>query len=140
MEPDPQVHAPRRTPEEPDRAVDLRAEAAALLAEAADLRAQRSARNLTPGAGAALSQSLLALKAGQQLQDHVAPGPTTLLALQGEALLHHGDEPVRLAEGHWAVCPTDPHSVEAVTDTVLLITVVPTGSTPDDTAASDTPR
>jgi len=70
-----------------------------------------------------VKQSLLALKAGQRLQEHPAPGVTTLLGVRGTAVLHHPGESVTLSEGVWAACPTEPHSVEATSDTVVLITV-----------------
>ena len=118
------VHATRRRPSPPEAPLDLHAAATALLDEAHGLAAGRSARTLTPGGGAALKQTLLALTAGQRLQDHVAPGPTTLTGIVGTAVLRHEDRDLTLAAGQWASCPTDPHSLEAETDTVLLITVV----------------
>ena len=118
-----QVHAPRRSPAEPDGPLDLRAAGRELLDKAAGLRAGRSARTLTPGRGARLKQSLLALKAGERLQDHLAPGPTTVLGIQGTAVLHHADASVTVTAGVWTTCPTEAHSLEAVSDTVVLITV-----------------
>lgn len=120
-----QIHAPRRTPAESNQPLDLEAVAGELLEEAAALAAGRSARTLTPGAGAALKQTLLALTAGQRLQDHVAPGPTTLLGVTGTAVLSDDEQRVTLTEGVWIPCPTGPHSLEAVSDAVVLITVVP---------------
>jgi quercetin dioxygenase-like cupin family protein len=127
------VHATRRRSAPADAPLDLQAAAAQLLDEARALSSGRLAQTLTPGAGAALKQTLLALTAGQQLQEHVAPGPTTLTGLVGRAVLHHGDSEVPLAAGQWAPCPTGPHTLEAETDTVLLITVVP-ATTPDRTS------
>jgi quercetin dioxygenase-like cupin family protein len=120
-----QVHAPRRTPIEADGALDLAVAADELLTEAGRLRSGRSARTLTPGSGAPLKQTLLALTAGRRLQDHLAPGPTTLLGVRGTAVLTHGREAVTLTEGVWAACPTGPHSLEAISDAVVLITVTP---------------
>ncbi|MFP4634225.1 MAG: LuxR family transcriptional regulator [Nitriliruptoraceae bacterium] len=120
-----QVHAPRRTPAEPSRPLDLEAVADELLREAEALASRRSARTLTPGAGVALKQTLLALKAGERLQDHVAPGPTTLLGVSGTAVLSDDEQRVTLTKGVWIPCPTGPHSLEAVSDAVVLITVVP---------------
>jgi quercetin dioxygenase-like cupin family protein len=119
------VHAPRRSPTEAHGPLDLGVTAKELLAEAGELRAQRSARTLTPGAGAGLKQSLLALKAGERLKDHVAPGPTTLLGVTGTAMLDSEEGEVTLSEGVWVVCPTGPHSLEATTDAVVLLTVTP---------------
>lgn len=122
------THAPRRSPTGVDGPIDLKALADELLDEARGLRSGRSARTLIPGAGAPHKQSLLALTAGQRLQDHVAPGPTTLLALRGTSVLSHGGDAVTLSEDMWAECPTDVHSLEAVSDTVVLLTVTPTGT------------
>lgn len=120
-----QVHAPRRTPTEADGPLDLAVAADELLTEAGELRSGRSARTLTPGSGAPLKQTLLALTAGQRLQDHLAPGPTTLLGVRGTAVLTRDREAVTLTEGVWAACPTGPHSLEAISDAVVLITVTP---------------
>lgn len=124
----PQTHAPRRTPALADQPADLHALAGDLLTEAGALASRRSARTLTPGAGAPLKQSLLALKAGEQLQEHVAPGPTTLLGIIGTVVLSDQRSAVTLTDGVWAACPDGPHTLEAVSDAVVLITVVATSS------------
>jgi quercetin dioxygenase-like cupin family protein len=120
-----QAHAPRRDPVGAEAPLDLQVAADELLAEAGQLNAGRSARTLTPGPGAPLKQTLLALTAGQHLQDHLAPGPTTLLGIRGEAVLTHDDAAMTLTEGVWAACPVGPHSLDAVTDAVVLLTVTP---------------
>ena len=120
------THAPRRTPTEANGPLGLAAVADELLAEAGQLRSGRSARTLTPGSGAPFKQTLLALTAGQRLQDHVAPGPTTLMGVRGTAVLTNGQESVTLDDGSWTPCPTGLHSLEAISDTVLLITVAST--------------
>lgn len=122
---DTQTHAPRRLPTEVEGPLDLRTAADELLDEASQLRAGRSARTLTPGSGSPLKQTLLALRAGQRLQDHLAPGPTTLLGIQGTAVLSDDGSSVTLTEGVWAPCPIGPHSLAAVSDAVVLITVTP---------------
>lgn len=120
-----QVHAPRRVPSEAEGPLDLRVAADELLAEAAGLHAGRSARTLTPGSGAPLKQTLLALRAGERLQDHRAPGPTTLLGVRGTAVLHFDGRSVSLSEHVWTPCPAGPHALEAISDAVVLITVAP---------------
>lgn len=119
------VHAERRNPASPEGPADLHVMARELLEEAGGLASRRSARTLTPGAGASLKQTLMALKAGERLQDHVAPGPTTLLGISGTVVLSDDDVRVELAEGGWATCPRGAHSLEAATDAVVLITVAP---------------
>jgi quercetin dioxygenase-like cupin family protein len=125
---DTRIHADRRAPEEVAGPLDLHATADGLLDEARQLRAGRSARTLTPGSGAPLKQTLLALTAGQRLQDHVAPGPTTLLGIRGTAVLSGGVHAVTLSDGVWAACPTGSHALEAISDAVVLITVAPADS------------
>lgn len=123
-----QAHAPRRTPANDGQPTDLQALAGELLAEAEALTARRSARTLTPGAGAPLKQSLLALKAGEQLQEHLAPGSTTLVGITGTAVLSDERSAITLSDGVWAPCPQGAHTLEAVSDAVVLITVVAAGS------------
>lgn len=119
------VHAPRREPTEAEGPLDLHATADELLAEARQLRSGRSARTLTPGPGAPLKQTLLALTAGQRLQDHLSPGPTSLIGIRGTAVLTDDQDAVTLTDGVWMPCPVGPHSLEAVSDAVVLITVTP---------------
>lgn len=116
-------HAPRRDPATAEGPVDLGELADDLLEEARQLRAGRSARTLTPGAGAHQKQSLLAITAGQRLQEHVAPGPTTLLGIRGSCVLSSEEGELTLTEGAWTLCPSGPHSIEAEEDSVILLTV-----------------
>ena len=127
------AHAPRRTPSAPSTPLDLDAAAGQLLAEARTLRAQRSARTLTPGAGAPVKQTLLALVAGQRLEEHPAPGPTTLQTLTGDVALHHDGHAIELPKGSWAACPGGTHDLEARADSVVLLTVA---HTPTDSSIS----
>ena len=126
--PDRQAHAPRRSPEGADLPLDLGDAAHQLLTQAHDLDAGRSARTLTPGADQPVKQSLLALVGGRSLDDHVAPGPTTLHALVGHVLVHHDGGTIDLAAGQFVRCPTSRHAVQALEDSVLLLTVAPAAS------------
>jgi quercetin dioxygenase-like cupin family protein len=129
---DTQVHAPRRTPTPEEGPLDLHAAADELLSQAGRLGSGRSARTMTPGPGSPLKQTLLALTAGQQLQEHVAPGPTTLLGVRGTCVLTFDGAAVTLTDGLWAACPTGPHALEAVSDTVVLLTVASADDQPAD--------
>lgn len=119
------THAPRRTPSEPDRPVVLVDLAVEVLDQARTLDAGRAARTLTPGAGAGLKQAILALAAGNQLQDHQAPGPATIQVLLGEVTLGTSDDEVHLVAGQWAVIPDEVHNVAALVDAAILLTVAP---------------
>jgi quercetin dioxygenase-like cupin family protein len=134
--PTPEIHAPRRHPAAPDGPFDLDLAATELLEQARSVAAGRAGRTLTPGSGATLKQSLLALRAGSRLQDHIAPEATTLLGIRGTAILHHGAERVTLTDGIWASCPAGRHTLEAVSDTVVLLTVAG-GSDQDRTGSAE---
>lgn len=115
--------AQRRVPSTPEGAFDLLAAADELLGEARAQQAGRAARTLTPGEGAALKQTMLALLDGRELSDHRAPGAATLIMLRGGAVLSWQGHEVTLGEGHWAAIPPAVHAVRAHGDAVLLLTV-----------------
>ena len=117
------IHAPRREPSAPDGPLELDQLAAELLAQAEELDAGRAARTLTPGAGSALKQTVLALRAGRRLQEHTAPGPATLQVLRGTVVLGTDDHRQSVDAGGWAVVPEEVHDLEAVSDSVVLLTV-----------------
>lgn len=119
------AHAPRRSPSAVDEPLDLREAGAELLEAARGLDAGRSARTLTPGTGQPVKQVLLALLAGRRMDDHVAPGPTTLHGITGRVLVHHDGATISLEAGKFVPCPTTRHSVEALDDAVFLLTVAP---------------
>jgi quercetin dioxygenase-like cupin family protein len=109
-----------RTPDTPARLEEL---GARLLDEARSHGNGRSALTLTPSEGGPLKQTLLAIQAGSDLQEHPAPGPSSLLVLSGSATMSSGDGEVTLEAGCWAPVPTEPHSVHADEDLVALLTV-----------------
>lgn len=123
------THADRRSPAAPTEPMDLHAEAGALLEQAATMSAGRAARALIPGAGAPLTQTVMALAAGRDLQDHVAPGPATLYVISGNGELTVGDERIELTTGHWTIIPPRTHGLHAESDLVVLLTVAPDRST-----------
>lgn len=117
------VHADRRDPHQPEGALDLRAEGAALLEQASELAAGRAARTLTPHLGVDLKQTLLAVCAGQRLGEHPSPGPATIQVLAGAVTVHTGEDELRVDDGGWAVLPREPHDLAAREDAVVLLTV-----------------
>jgi len=79
---------------------------------------------LTPGAGAALKQTLLALAAGRSLADHESPGAATLqVLLGGVRLTAGGQEDLELHVGDHAPIPPVRHGLDALDDAVVLISV-----------------
>ena len=83
----------------------------------------RAARTLTPGRGVPLKQTLLALAAGANLQEHEAPGAATIQILVGTARLVSKEETTLLSSGEWAGIPNTTHSLEAIEDVAALLTV-----------------
>ena len=103
--------------------LDLLEASRGLLTEARHSDAGRAARTLTPGAGAPLKQTLLALAAGASLQEHVAPGPATIQILIGTARLTTEGGTTLLSAGEWAIIPETSHGLESAEDLVALLTV-----------------
>lgn len=120
---DDHIHADRRDPEQPGGAFDLATGARELLEQARSLAAGRAARTLTPGEGAPLKQTLMALLAERELAEHRAPGPATLQVLVGDVTLRTGGTELQLGEGHWAAIPPESHDLLANADAVVLLTV-----------------
>jgi quercetin dioxygenase-like cupin family protein len=109
-----------RTPEMPARLEEL---GSRLLDEARSQSNGRSAITLTPSDGGPLKQTLIAVQAGSELQEHPAPGPSSIFVLSGSGTLTSGDGEVALESGCWAPVPTEPHRVRANDDLVALLTV-----------------
>ncbi len=114
-----------RHPQTPDLPLDLDAAAGELLEQAGEAGPGRAARNLTPGEGSSLSQTLLALTSGSQLGEHVTNGPATLQVLRGSVTLTAGDGDLDIGVGQWATVPRDEHGLRANDDSVVLLTVAP---------------
>lgn len=115
-----------RHPETPEVPFDLDAAADDLLHDVGKAGPGRMARNLIPGEGAALSQTLLALTGGTELQEHVTNGPATLQVLRGAVTLTSDQGDMEVSVGQWATVPRDKHRLTANDDSVVLLTVAPT--------------
>jgi quercetin dioxygenase-like cupin family protein len=99
--------------------------AAELLAQAREHAGSgRAAQTLTGGADRALRQTLLALLAGARLDEHESPGEATLLVLSGCVVLRASADEATLTAGMHVAIPESRHSVEALEDSAVLLTVV----------------
>lgn len=115
--------APSSTKGTPDP-VHLPRAASELLGSARSAASGRAGRTLTPGAGAPLKQSLLALVAGRSLADHESPAAATLQVVSGVVRLTGGGQAdVELHAGDHAAIPPLRHGLYALDDAVVLITV-----------------
>lgn len=84
----------------------------------------RSATTVYGGHEHHLRQTLLALTAGTHLTEHHSPGEATLIVLQGRVRLHAGTTTWDGRTGDLIAIPPDRHSVEALDDSAILLTVV----------------
>lgn len=105
--------------------IDLLEIARRELEEARRSDAGRAARTLISGAGAPLSQTVIALTSGATLHEHSAPGVATIQVLIGAAHLTWDGKDTPLLVGEWARIPEAVHGLEATEDFAALLTVSP---------------
>ena len=83
----------------------------------------RSAHTVFGGHEHVLRQTLLALVAGQKLDEHDSPGEATLHVLHGRVRLNAGDAAWEGSPGDLLIVPAVRHSLEALADSAVLLTV-----------------
>lgn len=83
----------------------------------------RAAHTVLGGHERALRQTVIALRAGQDLAEHDSPEEATLQVLVGSVRLVVGDEQWRGSAGDLAVIPQERHSLHADEDSAVLLTV-----------------
>lgn len=96
------------------------------LEKARDASSGRSAHTVFGGHEHVLRQTMIALRAGSGLQEHESPGDATLHVLQGRVMLTAGDVEWTGLPGDLLVIPDSRHSLDAVEDSVVLLTVAKT--------------
>ncbi|MEV6305328.1 cupin domain-containing protein [Actinoplanes sp. NPDC051861] len=84
----------------------------------------RSAETVLGGHTAALRQTVIAIVAGRGLDDHESPGEATLQVLRGHVRLTAGSGSAEAGAGELLVIPAVRHRLDALEDSVLLLTVV----------------
>lgn len=92
-----------------------------LLDQARAHNSRRAARTVT--AGPSLRATVMAMVAGAELAEHDPPPAATLQVLSGSLRLHAGSRSWPLSGADLVTIPRERHSLEAVTDTVVLLTV-----------------
>jgi quercetin dioxygenase-like cupin family protein len=111
---------------EPVRGFDLNEELARLRAEKEWREGRRNAITLHKGGG--LSVVLLAMRSGDSLEEHSAPGPISLVVREGR--IRFTAEGGAIEAGPETVLTCDAnvrHSVEALSDAVCLLTLATNG-------------
>ena len=83
----------------------------------------RSAHTVYGGHEHALRQTMIALRAGTNLDEHESPGEATVQVLHGRVTLVAGGDRWNGSPGDLLLVPDRRHALEAVEDTVVLLTV-----------------
>jgi quercetin dioxygenase-like cupin family protein len=102
----------------------LMALADGLLSHALSASSRRSTRTVHGGRPQLLRQTVIALAAGQLLDEHENPGEATVHVLRGRVRLAAGDVTSDGPAGELLIVPDARHTVTALEDAVLLLTVV----------------
>ncbi len=83
----------------------------------------RSAETVYGGHEHSLRQTLIAMRAGEELAEHENPGEATVQVLVGRVLLRAGNAEWNGSPGDLLRIPDARHSLDAVEDCVILLTV-----------------
>jgi quercetin dioxygenase-like cupin family protein len=98
-----------------------------LLTQARSASSGRSSVTIHGGHVNSLRQTLVGVAAGRRLDEHENTGEITLHLLSGRARVIAGSDDVTLSAGDYAVIPPTWDSLEALEDTVVLLTAAVQG-------------
>jgi quercetin dioxygenase-like cupin family protein len=83
----------------------------------------RSSTTVFGGHEHVLRQTLIALRVGTSLAEHGSPGEATLIVLRGRVRLQADDDSWEGRTGDMLTIPPARHSLDAMEDSVVLLTV-----------------
>lgn len=104
--------------------ISLTATARQQLTQARSASNGRSAHTVYGGHEHALRQTMIALTAGNGLDEHESPGEATLQVIEGRVKLSSADASWEGSPGDHIVIPRSRHALHALEDSVVLLTVV----------------
>ena len=94
------------------------------MAAAGGASSGRSAKTVYGGHEHLLRQTVIALRAGEELTEHQNPGEATVQVLHGRVVLSSGGDSWSGWTGDLITVPDAPHALSAVEDSTVLLTVV----------------
>lgn len=98
-----------------------------LLAQATEARSGRAGQTIYGDHHHHLRQTIIAVRAGESLQDHESPGEATLHVLTGHVRIADETATIDCRTGDLVAIPPRRHRLDAVTDAVVLLTVAVKG-------------
>jgi quercetin dioxygenase-like cupin family protein len=107
---------------------------------ARDSKSGRAARTIFGGSGGSLRHTVVALTAGATLAEHENPGEATVLVLEGRVRLVSPEADWSGREGDLLVVPQSRHSLQALTDATVLLTVAKSSRKPGGWSTAGSPR
>lgn len=103
--------------------LSLDAQARELLEQAATAAGGRAAQTVMGGHERVLRQTVIAMLADSALAEHANPGEASVYVLRGRVKLKAADHTWEGRDGDLLIVPDAPHSLQALQDSAILLTV-----------------